>query len=470
MSSFGLIISTVHSSFLSSCKTHPSFLPPRRPLCKSTPIMPNKYEEDLESERRLFEWRKSELAKIDAAAKKFGERTIFLGPQFRPAWGVPTLKVAGRKPKLIELGYAVQADIDELQRRFVRFMKDPKVSTRKVNGHMIPPLDYLHTQAEPARTLRRNVMEHLKKMQAGSVARYCTFVDQLDGDCFSGLPGRLFNPGPDSGDLEAGWAVPACFAGVSDNDWVPASKWPAQVKAVLKQSAALLKEANSKKPGGRRVPGVVDLRNISMQNAGQVEALGKTTYEFYQYAAAVCQAAAFEATLTSIYADAPATVKLALLKSGDRYDAKVNQYIAEGKTARDYPIGKYVKDILRCLIEVVGHAEMKAAYAILTANCKVRSTKNRVTKKTHDILCIIELENGVIAEVQIGFKAVVAMKVLAHVGYQYLRVDTSNLNKGNGLQALMVQDWKVHPAIWGNGCIGDLSAIPDEGLALVSMV
>ena len=374
---------------------------------------------------------------------------------------------AGRIPKLIELGYAVQADIDELQRRYVRWMKDPKVwsLTRDPKGvRRLPPDDYLFTQAEPALTLRRNVMEHLKKMQAGSVARYCTFVDQLDEACFSVLPGEPFNPGPDSGDLEAGWAVPACFAGKGANDWVPASEWSAQVKAVFKQSAALLKEAE--KPSGRQIPGVADFTG-NLNWARHAEAQGKAKYQHYQYAAAVCQAAAFEATLTSIYADAPATVKLALLKSTGRYLAKVNQYIAEGKT--DEPIGKHVKDILRCLIEVAGHAEMKAAYAILTANCKVRSTKNRVTKKTHDILCIIELENGVIAEVQIGFKSVVAMKVLAHVGYQYLRVDTSKLNNGDGLAALMVQNWLVHPAIFNGRYIADFSAIPDEVLALVSM-
>jgi hypothetical protein len=70
---------------------------------------------------------------------------------------------------------------------------------------------------------------------------------------------------------------------------------------------------------------------------------------------------------------------------------------------------------MRCLIQVAGHAEMKRAHQVLQAKCNIRSTKVRVDSITHDLLCVIVLDGGVIAEVQIGFTSVVAMKLFGHV-------------------------------------------------------
>merc|ERR1719272_2441262 len=110
-------------------------------------------------------------------------------------------------------------------------------------------------------------------------------------------------------------------------------------------------------------------------------------------------------------------------------------------------MGSNVKDIMRCLLQVAGHAEMKRAHEVLLAKYNVRSTKDRVDSITHDLLCVIVLDDEVIAEVQIGFTSVVAMKLLGHVGYQYLRVDTTDLEKGSGLGPLFVHDWFMPPSI-----------------------
>merc|ERR1719272_58344 len=111
-------------------------------------------------------------------------------------------------------------------------------------------------------------------------------------------------------------------------------------------------------------------------------------------------------------------------------------------------MGSNVKDIMRCLLQVAGHAEMKRAHEVLLAKYNVRSTKDRVGSITHDLLCIIVLDDEVIAEVQIGFTSVVAMKLLGHVGYQYLRVDTTNLERGMGLAPLFVPNWIEPPSIF----------------------
>merc|ERR1719272_2339596 len=139
----------------------------------------------------------------------------------------------------------------------------------------------------------------------------------------------------------------------------------------------------------------------------------------------------------AVYADEAATVKMGDLKAEDRYTAKVNEYQKAGKSS---PKGSHIKDIMRCLLQVAGHAEMKRAHEVLQEKYNVRSTKDRVDSITHDLLCVIVLDDDVIAEVQIGFTSVVAMKLLGHVGYQYLRVDTKNLGFGSGVGPLFVHN------------------------------
>ena len=393
---------------------------------------------------------------------------IFRGPEFDPPWGVMRLFLEGLIAELLAKGGRVQADIMELQRLYMLFVKDRRVWTLKENGFHRPPTSWLHTKDEPAASLRRPVMVHLKKMQDGSVKIFCEFAKQLSETCYDALPGKVFNPGRDTGDFKTGFHMPACFAGKSGQIVVPADQWTPDVTETFKTCGALYTEA--KREGGRQIPGVPDLR-ASLVCAAGIMALRdeEARYSQYQYAACICQISSFDTRLRTLYENEPATVHVATIKSENRHNAKCQEYAAEGKPS---PKAQHVKDVIRWMVKVAGHPEMKRAHHVLTTKCKVRSMKNRVTKATHDILCIIELENGVLAEVQIGFRAVSAMKAFAHVAYQYSRVDTRDLDMGVGLGPLMVQAWSVHPAIFDIDApkyIADLDAIPDEDLRLVSM-
>lgn len=368
---------------------------------------------------------------------------LFRDPKFAHAWGVMNMFIQMKNAKLLRLGGQVQADIHELTGLAVPWLTNPAMWSRKAHGFNVMPADFLFPSApEPGLSLRRPVMEKLRAMQAGSVKEFCEFISELSEICFGVLPGPAYSPGGDSGDFETGFGVPACYAGKSGRIEVPAGEWTPHVAAVLKEAAGLLAEA--RKPGGQQIPGVPDLTDTLVWNAGRGHGLGAATYTTYQYAAAICQSASFGAAMESVYAGEAAIVLVAGIKGGDRYQAKMNEYAAAGKSS---PKGQHVKDVLRCLIKVAGHAEMKRAHTVLAQKCTVRSTKVRIDKATHDLLCVIELEHGVIAEVQIGFTSVVAMKQLGHEGYKYARVATSDLEDATGLQPLFKCSVHYPPSI-----------------------
>lgn len=396
---------------------------------------------------------------------------LFRDPKFAHAWGVMNMFIQMKNAELLRLGGRVQADIRELTGLAVPWLTNPAMwSTKTKNGFNVMAHYFLGPAApEPGLSLRRPVMAKLRAMQAGSVKEFCEFISELSEICFGVLPGPAYSPGGDSGDFETGFGVPACYAGKSGKIEVPASEWTPHVAAVLKEAAGLVAEA--RKPGGQQIPGVPDVTDAVVRNAGRGHGYGAATYTTYQYAAAICQSASFGATMESVYAGEAAIVLVAGIKGGDRYDAKLNEYAAAGKPS---PKGQHVKDVLRCLIKVAGHAEMKRAHTVLEQKCTVRSTKVRIDKATHDLLCVIELEHGVIAEVQIGFTSVVAMKQLGHEGYKYARVDTSDLEKAMGLSPLFKCSICEPPSITdfsAGGCVftAGFDKVPTEDLAFISL-
>lgn len=240
--------------------------------------------------------------------------------------------------------------------------------------------------------------------------------------------------------------VPPCFDGKTSLDSVPKAAWSPAVERVLKQAYALREEA--RKPGGKQIACVPtkDLTdNACVKSAGLTYRFDEACYQEYLYAACIVQAAPFAAQIAAAFATAAATVHMGTLKSAGRFTAKANEYVAEGKPGN--PVVKHAKDVLRCLVTTAGHDEMKQSVATLHAHFTVRSTKDRVAQPTHDVVCVVELEDGLLAEVQFGFTAVVGLKALGHEGYKYARVDTRDLEYGSGMDALFLADVCNPPSI-----------------------
>ena len=84
----------------------------------------------------------------------------------------------------------------------------------------------------------------------------------------------------------------------------------------------------------------------------------------------------------------------------------------------------HVKDQLRVTCLVDDHRRLEAAHAALGKSFKYVVTKNRLGEATRDVLCVIQLRNGVLVEVQFSFRAVALMKSFSHAAYAITRLET----------------------------------------------
>lgn len=383
---------------------------------------------------------------------------VFRDQQYARGWAVINIFFQGHGVELIQAAVAFRDDIVTYQALVRTWLGDPRVHTwtevtaNNPKGFARLPTDVFWTQAEPCRSLRREALSFLKTaIQEGSAKAFCAQVEKLAELSFGVLAGAPFSPGSSSSGGGKGGEVvqhvPPCFDGKKGQDSVPKAAWSPAVERVLKQAYALWTEA--RKPGGKQIACVPTkdlMGNACVQRAGVQYYHGVCNYQDYLYAACIVQAAPFAAQIEAAFATAAATVHMGTLKSSGRFYAKRDEYIlAEGKP--DNPVVKHAKDVLRCLVTTAGHDEMKQSVATLHAHFTVRSTKDRVAQPTHDVVCVVELEDGLLAEVQFGFTAVVGLKGLGHEGYKYARVDTSNLENGSGMSALFLANVINPPSI-----------------------
>lgn len=382
---------------------------------------------------------------------------VFRDQQYARGWAVINIFFQGHGVELIQAAVAFRDDIVTYQALVRTWLGDPRVHTdtevKAINpkGFAKLPTDVFITQAEPCRSLRREALSFLKTaIQEGSAKAFCAQVEKLAELSYGVLAGAPFSPGSSSSGGGKGGEVvqhvPPCFDGKGSTDRVPKAAWSPAVERVLKQAYALREEART--PGGKQIACVPTkdlMGNAFVASAGIMHAYDKASYQDYLYAACIVQAAPFAAQIAAAFATAAATVHMGTLKSSGRFNAKADEYIAEGKP--DNPVVKHAKDVLRCLVTTAGHDEMKQSVATLHAHFTVRSTKDRVAQPTHDVVCVVELEDGLLAEVQFGFTAVVGLKALGHEGYKYARVDTRDLDSGSGMYALFLADVLNPPSI-----------------------
>lgn len=407
---------------------------------------------------------------------------VFRDQQYARGWAVINIFFQGHGVELIQAAVAFRDDIVTYQALVRTWLGDPRVHTwtevtaANPKGFARLPTDVFYTQAEPCRSLRREALSFLKTaIQEGSAKAFCAQVEKLAELSFGVLAGAPFSPGSSSSGGGKGGEVvqhvPPCFDGKKSNDSVPKAAWSPAVERVLKQAYALRTEA--RKPGGKQIA-CVPTKDL-MGNACVVRACnnragqGNACYQDYLYAACIVQAAPFAAQIAAAFATAAATVHMGTLKSAGRFTAKANEYVTEGKP--DNPVVKHAKDVLRCLVTTAGHDEMKQSVATLHAHFTVRSTKDRVAQPTHDVVCVVELEDGLLAEVQFGFTAVVGLKALGHEGYKYARVDTRDLEKGSGMEALFLANVVAPPSIMERGKFtAGFADVSKEDTAVVQLV
>ena len=105
-----------------------------------------------------------------------------------------------------------------------------------------------------------------------------------------------------------------------------------------------------------------------------------------------------------------------------------------------HPHAQHVKDYLRFEQRCDGHAELLAVAALVKATHEVVQTKDRRSGSTHDVVLLIRFQ-GVVAEIQLTFRAVNALKAFQHVAYGISRANTANCTV---LGTLYDNSWPVN--------------------------
>ena len=146
---------------------------------------------------------------------------------------------------------------------------------------------------------------------------------------------------------------------------------------------------------------------------------GKSNYDQVQLASLVLVNNEFHAAMAAVLGP-HGEVLHGAFKSLDSFGAKIQrQYSKLTK-----PECIHVKDVLRVTCFVDDHRRLEAAHAALGKSFKYVVTKNRLGEATRDVLCVIQLRNGVLAEVQFSFRAVALMKSFSHAAYAITRLET----------------------------------------------
>ena len=155
--------------------------------------------------------------------------------------------------------------------------------------------------------------------------------------------------------------------------------------------------------------------------AASVEA-GAATYWQVQHASLVLANNAFHAAMDAVRGP-HGEVLHGAFKSLDSTNAKIERQYAG--LAR--PQCVHVKDTLRVNCFVDDHRRLETGHAALGKKFKYVVTKNQLGEATRDVLCVVQLANGWLVEVQFSLRAVALMKSFSHAAYAITRLETGSV-------------------------------------------
>ena len=206
-------------------------------------------------------------------------------------------------------------------------------------------------------------------------------------------------------------------------------------KATMQRAADyFVKNVDRKKVDGAYVctwkPGATKIDGVNLEDDILISLL-KLTYTqdqvttplYFMYAQQMFLWDDFRAAVTAAFKDFTHPTSVAPLKAIQRAMAKQNP------TTGDYigqplPHAQYIKDLLRCAQRVDDHADMVDACTLIQSTFNVRDLKDRRLTDLHDVVIIIEFQ-GVLAEIQLSYKAVNALKLFGHAAYDFTRMNVA---------------------------------------------
>lgn len=176
------------------------------------------------------------------------------------------------------------------------------------------------------------------------------------------------------------------------------------------------------KPGATKIDGVNLKDAILIQQLELNYTQNQTTIPLlFMYAQQMFLWDDFRAAVTAAFKDFTHPTSVAPLKACMRAMAKQNPDVGD-YVGQPFPHAQYIKDLLRCAQRVDDHADMVDAWTLIQSTFNVRDLKDRRLTDLHDVVIIIEFK-GVLAEIQLSYKAVNALKMFGHAAYDFTRLD-----------------------------------------------
>lgn len=203
-------------------------------------------------------------------------------------------------------------------------------------------------------------------------------------------------------------------------------------KATMQRAADYVKDnVDKRKVDGKNVrtwkPGATKIDGLNLEDGPLMGALSAYTQDqptvplLFMYAQQMFLWDDFRAAVTAAFKDFTHPTSVAPLKALLRAAAK-QHHVTGDYVGQPLPHAQYIKDLLRCAQRVDDHVDMVDACTLIQSTFNVRDLKDRRLTDLHDVVIIIEFQ-GVLAEIQLSYKAVNALKLFGHAAYDFTRLD-----------------------------------------------
>ena len=364
----------------------------------------------------------------DVSLLDCGARRVLRAQKYDAAWSRLSLEQRYRLTQLVE---KVNEKMTLIEDAFASFLFDPKNQVKDGREGQKPRLNSFQHDAKEA---RENVLRPLRDLQKQEAMELSAFVSDIVNDAFATVPGQPVGDAKttecsSSEESHTSQPLESCFENLDVYHVVTRDKWTERVSATMERAAKIVSAPDFQVFANQRCfvdAGDAMFLAIKIDNRD-----GRTTSLNWLYAEHLLVSDGFHAEVASAVKSLTTTrlcrVVHARAKSGARAKEKTGPNGDYGRLTPK-PATRYLKDILRCSLVFESHDAFDQGLKLILsrfATCgKPKDRRNQ--SPTHDVLLNVFYKD-LIAEIQLHFNAVLAVKPLAHLPYEILRTDTHNL-------------------------------------------
>jgi len=374
----------------------------------------------------------SDVSLLDASS-----REVLRAPKYDAAWASLSLE---QRCKLTHLVKAVAIRLRDIEDALASFLFDPQNQVKDKRHGMRPLLFQKH-----AKDAREAILRPLRELQRMEARQLDEFVAGVVDAAFRTVPGSVVvvpaasSSSPPTtttgggGEEETTKAsvqpMEACFENFDVSQVVPRERWTERVRTTMERAAKVVSAPDFHGLARERCfvdPSDAMFLAIKIDNRD-----GRTTSLNWLYAEHLLFWPGFHAEVAE--AVEPLTAKKlcrvvhAPAKGSARAKEKTGPNGDYGR-ATPKPATRFLKDVVRASVVFESHQAFDDGYKLLLkrfAACRTPKDR-RNASPVHDLQLNVFYKDF-IAEIQLHFSAVLRVKPLAHLPYEIIRTDTTNL-------------------------------------------